>query len=94
MTIAEKVRLKRDEILKIADQYGATDVRIFGSVAKGIETPDSDLDVLVDFHRSLIKLIAFERELKDLLGCKVDVVTYGGLRPYLKDEILGSAVPL
>jgi len=90
----EKVAQRREEILRLADKFGATNVRIFGSVAKGEERPDSDIDFLVEFHRSLLKLVAFERELKNLLECDVDVVTDGGLSPYLKDEILSSAKPL
>ncbi len=94
MTIKKKLTEKREAILSLAEAYGATNIRIFGSVARGEERPDSDLDVLVDFNRSLLKLAAFQRELGALLDCKVDVLTTGGLSPYLRDEILGESVPL
>jgi predicted nucleotidyltransferase len=92
----EEVRRRRAEIERIANRYGAHDVRIFGSVARGEVGPDSDLDVLVRFEpgRSLLDQTGLQLDLVDLLGCKVDVVSEGGISPYLKDDILGEAIPL
>jgi predicted nucleotidyltransferase len=92
----EEVRRHRAEIERVASRYGARDIRIFGSVARGEVRPDSDLDVLVRFEpgRSLLDQAGLQLDLVDLLGCKVDVVSEGGISPHLKDEILGEAVPL
>ena len=90
------VRSRRDAILRLAAKYGVRSVRLFGSVARGEEKPESDLDVLVAFEpgRSLLDQAGFEEELEVLLGCKVEVVAEGGISPYLEAGILGEAVPL
>ena len=87
---------ERDRILQIAASHGARNVRIFGSVARGTAGPESDVDVLVamDPDRSLLDLCALGDELEDLLGRRVDIVTESGLSPYLRDEILRTAIPL
>jgi len=92
----EEVRSRRSEIVRLAAGYGAHDVRLFGSVARGEARSKSDLDVLVAFEpgRSLFDLVGFEQDLEDLLGCEVDVVSEGGISPYLEDRILAEAVPL
>lgn len=92
----EQVRQRRSDIERLAVTRGAHNIRIFGSVARGDAGPDSDLDVLVEFEddRSLMDLAGFELDLEDLLKCEVDVVTEGGLSPYLEDRILAEAVPL
>lgn len=92
----EQVRRRRDEIERVARRYGAHDIRIFGSVARGEAGPGSDLDVLVRFEpgRSLLDQAGLELDLVDLLGCPVDVISEGGLSPYLRDDILSEAVPL
>ncbi len=86
----------RDEILRIANKYGAYNVRIFGSVARGDTKEDSDIDFLIDMEqgRSLLDLAGFEIDLGNLLNRKIDVVTEEGLSPYLKDRILAEAMPL
>src|SRR5437879_8370791 len=92
----EDVRRRRSEIERLAAGYGAHDVRLFGSVARGEARSKSDLDVLVAFEpgRSLFDLVGFEQDLEELLGCEVDVVSEGGISPYLEDRILAEAVPL
>lgn len=72
------------------------DVRVFGSVARGEAGASSDLDLLVDVEpgRSLLDVIAFWQALEETLGSRVDVVTEGGLSPYLRDRIHADAVPL
>ncbi len=74
----------------------ARNVRIFGSVARGDPTPNSDLDILVDMEegRSLLDLVALWQDLQDLLGMRVDVISEGGMSPYLRAKILAEAVPL
>jgi len=91
-----EVRSKRDAILAIVREHGARNVRLFGSVVRGEDRPDSDLDVLVEFEsgRSLLDLVSLESALEELLGRKVDVVADGGISPYLEERILAEATPL
>jgi uncharacterized protein len=96
MGIAELLRARREEILRLAERHGAAEVRVFGSVARGEAGPDSDVDFLVKtgprtspwFPAGLIL------DLEELLGRPVDVVTEGALHWYLRDRILSEAVPL
>ena len=96
MTALKDVLNLRDDILRIAAQHGARDVRIFGSVVRGEARDASDLDVLVklDEDRSLLDHVALKQDLEDLLGCDVDVVTEGALHRLLRDRILEEAKPL
>ncbi|MBI4468214.1 MAG: nucleotidyltransferase family protein [Acidobacteria bacterium] len=96
MRIDEILKEKREEVLEIAARYGAQNVRIFGSVARGEADAESDLDVLVDLEpgRSLFDLGGLLMDLRDLLGCEVDVVTEKGLRARIRDRVLREAVPL
>ena len=96
MTIAELLKTRRDEILAIAERHGASNVRIFGSVARGEAGPDSDVDLLVDLERgrTLIDHGQLQVDLEGLLGRKVDVVTERGLLSHLRARVLEEAVPL
>lgn len=96
MGVAEQVKENREEILRIAKAHGATRVRVFGSVARGTAGPKSDLDLLVKLEPncSLFDLIAIKQDIEDLLGRQVHVVTEGGISPYMRDNVLGEAVPL
>ncbi len=95
MTLREKVKERREDILRLAEKWGDTNVRIFGSVARGDERPDSDLDLLIHMDGgTLITLVRFQREISDLMGCKVDVLSDRGLSPYIRDEIINNAVSL
>lgn len=87
---------KREELLRIAARYGAGDVRVFGSIARGEAGPESDVDLLVRLAPgvTLLKHAALVRELEALLGRKVDVVSERGLRPRVRDRVLREAVPL
>jgi uncharacterized protein len=92
----EAVRRVRREILELASRHGARNVRVFGSVARGDDRPDSDIDFLVDVEpgRTLLDVIALEQDLRELLGRRVDVLTDGGLSPYLQRRILAEAASL
>jgi predicted nucleotidyltransferase len=96
MKIRELLQQQREEILHLAAQHGAFNVRIFGSVARGEEREDSDVDFLVDMEpeRSLLDRIGLIQDLEDLLGRNVDVATVKGLREYFRDRILNQAIPL
>ncbi len=92
----EDVVRKKETIQKVAAIHGARKVRIFGSVIRGEDTPESDLDLLVEFEpgRSLIDHIALIQDLQDLLGRNVDVVTENGLNTYIREQIIQEAIPL
>jgi predicted nucleotidyltransferase len=96
MGIADLLKFKRPEILRLAQAHGAHNVRIFGSVARGESRPQSDVDFLVemDSGRSLLDLIELSQDLESLLQRKVDVLTDQGLSPYLAQRIHAEAVPL
>jgi predicted nucleotidyltransferase len=96
MILYKILEQKRDDILRLAKEHGAHNVRIFGSVARGEDNSDSDLDLLVEMEpdRSLIDHIALLQDLEDLLGCKVDVVSEKALHWYIRDHVLNEAIPL
>ncbi len=96
MTPANIVKEKRDEILAIARKHGASNVRVFGSVARGEADEQSDIDLLVDLDRgrTLFDLAALIEELNEVTGCRVDVVTERGLRARIHDTVLREAKAL
>jgi predicted nucleotidyltransferase len=96
MGIADLLKFKRLEILRLAQAHGAHNVRIFGSVARGEARPESDVDFLVemDSGRSLLDLIELSQDLETLLQRKVDILTDQGLSPYLEQQIHAEAVSL
>jgi len=96
MAIEQTLKQKRDDILKIASRYGAKKIRVFGSVVRGEDRPDSDVDFLVDLEegRSLMDLGGLLMDLQKLLGRNVDIVTEKGLHWYIKDRILREARPI
>jgi predicted nucleotidyltransferase len=95
MTIEELLRAKRAEILALAERYGAYNVRVFGSVARGEAGPTSDVDLLVDLRPGVgLEYIALWQDLQDLLGREVDLVTEQALPPYLRPRVLREAMPL
>jgi predicted nucleotidyltransferase len=81
----EMLRARRDEILALAKRYGAYNVRVFGSVARGDATPESDIDFLVNFQdgASLYDLSGLRLDLIALLGCQVDVTED---HPHMKER--------
>ena len=89
------VEAHRDEIKSIVAHHKGTSVAIFGSVARGDETADSDIDFLVQFGdgASLFDLVRAELELEQLLGQRVDVVSVGALLPE-DDDVRQDAVAL
>ena len=95
-TLAQ-LRARRDEILTLAERHGASNVRVFGSVARGDATPESDVDLLVDQDWSRLTSwggMGFIVELEDLLNCTVDVATVEELKPRIRERVLNEAIPL
>ena len=96
MSISVTIKNRREEILNIAQKYGAKNVRVFGSVARGDEGPESDIDIIVEMEKgsSLLDIIAIKQDIEELLGRKVDVVTEASISPYIRNEVLREAVNL
>ena len=93
VSAADLLRDKREEILRIAEKHGASNVRVFGSVARGEADERSDIDLLVQMEpgRSLLDHAALWLELEKLLGRGVDVVSEKGLRPRVREHVLRDA---
>lgn len=96
MTFEELLKAKREEILKVCAKYGARNVRVFGSAARGEADEESDIDFLVEMEagRSLFDLGGLQYELEQLLGRPVDVVTERGLKARIRERVLKETVPL
>lgn len=96
MKLEHNLQAKRQEILQLATKYGAYNVRIFGSVARGEADSNSDIDFLVEMEpgRSLFDLGGLLMELQTLLNCRVDIVTEKGLRQRIRERVLNEAIPL
>ena len=95
-SIRERLERLRPAVVEIAQRYGASNLRVFGSVALNQEHADSDLDLLVDLpaSQSLLALVGIAQELEQLLGCPVDVAEPDSLHPLIRSEILQQAVSL
>jgi len=96
VNLAGLLKEKREEILQIAVKHGARNVRVFGSIVRGMADEKSDIDLLIelDMGRSLLDHAALVIELEDLLGYKVDIAVEKGLRERVRDQVLSEAVPL
>ena len=83
---------ERDIIIKMCRDNDVSMVGIFGSTARGEDSPSSDIDLIVRFTKpkSLLSLVKLERKLSAVLGRKVDLLTQSAISPYLKDRILNE----
>lgn len=90
------LRQQKANILDIANRYHAVDIRVFGSVARGEEREDSDIDLLVTFlpGSTLLDQVGLIDALSTALGRKVDIVSERGLNKYLRQRVLQEAVAL
>jgi predicted nucleotidyltransferase len=96
MVTRQTILEKRDAILEVAARYGASNVRIFGSVARGDTTGASDLDLIVRFEpgRSLLDHGGLVIDLRELLGIRVDVIDEEAMRPRFRQHVEREAIPL
>jgi hypothetical protein len=97
MALIEHIQQQRDVIDDLAQRYGARHVRVFGSVARGEERPDSDVDFLVELPRGydlFTQRMPLAEALKQLLRRSVDLIPEHELNPQLKQQILAEAVEL
>ena len=96
MTTFEALHAQRARVLEITQSHGVTSIMVFGSVARGEETDESDIDFLVTTGPTVsswfpARLIL---DLEELLGRHIDIVTEAGLNPHIRDQVLAEAVAL
>ena len=93
--------MRKDEVITILqahreelDELHVASLELFGSTARGEARPDSDVDLLVAFDErvGLLHFVGVKKSLEEILGCTVDLVTRGGLRPEYRDQVLAEAV--
>ena len=96
MSARELIASKRNEILRLALNHGASNLRLIGSVARREDRADSDVDLLVNWEpgTSLLDHAALMLDLQHLLGRKVDIASDGWLKPRVKEQVHRDAVPL
>lgn len=95
--LLDELHAKRDAIAALSHQYGARRIRVFGSVARGEERPDSDVDFLVDFPRGydlFTQRLPLTERLADLLHRRVELVPEHELNRHLRDQVMQEAVDL
>lgn len=95
MNLAE-LRTFKPQIMAIASQYGVREIKVFGSVARGDEDENSDVDLLIDrFDGTFLGFASLEIDLEDIIGRKVDLRKPKNiLHPIVLDRIMRDAVPL
>ncbi|MHA1401861.1 MAG: nucleotidyltransferase family protein [Candidatus Heimdallarchaeaceae archaeon] len=80
----------------LKEKYGVIKVEIFGSFVRGEQKSISDVDIVVEFEKtvSLLKIVSLENYLSDIIGIKVDVVPKKNIRVELRDDILKEVIPV
>ena len=94
---AQRTTIQKKDIHALAIEHGASRIRVFGSVARGEETPNSDIDFLVDFPRGydmFRQRIALTQKLSDFLQVSVDLIPEHELNKFIKRRVLEEAVDL
>lgn len=94
--LGRRLTRNRRKVLELLSARGIRNARVFGSVARGTDRPDSDIDLLVDLpaETSLFTLARLEHDLTEVLGAKVDIVPADTLRRHLSEQVLKEAIPL
>jgi len=90
----DRIEEIKDTLIKVLKKYGVKRAALFGSIARGEATKDSDIDLLIEFEerKSLLDLVGLKLELQELLGREVDIITYKSIHPLLKERILNEQV--
>ncbi len=93
---SERLAEHRGEVLDLLAQFGATNIQVFGSAARGEDTVDSDLDILLDFppEVGLFKQCGIVADLMEILGCDVDLAEHNEVPERSRDRVFGEARPL
>ncbi|HDL5698989.1 TPA: nucleotidyltransferase family protein [Mannheimia haemolytica] len=93
MTPSQLLKIKQKEIMAISRQFAVENLRVFSSVAKGLDTEKSDLDILVDTtpKTTMLDLCGLQMELEELLGIRVDVLTPRSLPEKFRQQVLNEA---
>ncbi|MBP5974532.1 nucleotidyltransferase family protein [Brasilonema sp. CT11] len=93
-TLEEIKQILRQSKPLLQEQYQITQLGIFGSYARGEQTQESDVDVLIDYDRAptLFKLVELRDYLSSAIGMKVDIVTQNGLKPRIRERVLSEVV--
>lgn len=88
--------LQRAAVREMAGRFRAANPRVFGSCARGLDTENSDLDLLVDAlpGATLFDLGGLQQTLEDLLGVRVDLVTPADLPPLIREAVMAEAQPV
>jgi predicted nucleotidyltransferase len=94
--LGQLITAKREDVLRVVHAYGADNVVVFGSVAAGTDSPDSDIDLMVDIPDSmgLFTLARMEQDVRDVLGVDVDVIPSRLAKPEVRGSAAKVAVPL
>lgn len=90
----DELKKLKPKIIKVLKRYGITKAGLFGSYAKGEQKKNSDIDILIEFNKSLLTLVRIEMELKEKLKKKVDLLTYRGINPLLRERILKEEIKI
>lgn len=92
----KKIEEIREEILPVLKRYGVKKAGIFGSVVRGEENKESDIDILVEIDRrmSLFEFAGLKIDLEEILGRKVDLGEYSAIKPIIKEQILSEEVSI
>lgn len=97
MALLDELKAHRKEILTLAEECGLENVRVFGSVARGEESDESDIDLLVNYipnSQKGLKVFRFPIAIENIMGRKVDLVFEAGLYHQLRNDILKEATPI
>jgi predicted nucleotidyltransferase len=94
MKLEETLNIITKHVPDLKSRFGVRSFAIFGSVARGEERPDSDIDILVEFEKpvGLFEFAALRRHLSELLGSKVDLVTPSAIRAEMRENIMSESV--
>ena len=94
--LAQRLEARRDDVIATIERYGGRNVRVFGSLARGNATPESDLDLLVDLppQTGILTLGRIARDVEAILGLETEVVPTASLRAAVRDHVLAEAIPL